>query len=98
MPSFGLRDRLARAIVLGDQAAGFDFTSDASRKTGLMLAGQVGRGWGRVREFLGVEVSTAGDAMDVRVLMTAARGRIQVFAFAFREPLFSLHVVAINPS
>jgi hypothetical protein len=35
-------------------------------------------------------VTTAGDAVDVRVLMTTRAGR-EVFAFAFSQALFSLH-------
>lgn len=61
-----------------------------------MLTHQVAGGGGRGGEFLRVEVPTASNAMDVRVLLTPTSRRIQVFAFAFREPLGSLHVAALN--
>jgi len=56
-----------------------------------MLADQL-LGRGRVgSELLGIEVPAAGDAVNVRLLLTGRAGRL-IFAFAFGEALFSLHL------
>ncbi len=55
-----------------------------------MLANQLlRRGWVG-RELRWIEVPTAGNAVNVRLLLPARAGR-QIFAFAFGEALLSLH-------
>jgi hypothetical protein len=64
---------------------------DTRWETRLVLADQL-LGCGRIRsELLWVEVPTAGDAVNVSLLLTA-RARRQIFAFAFGEALLSLHL------
>ena len=56
-----------------------------------MLADQL-LGRGRIGgELLRIEMPTAGDAVNVRRLLTARSGRL-IFAFAFGEALLSLHL------
>jgi len=66
-------------------------TINARWEARLMLADELlGRRWIRA-EFLWVQVSPAGNAVNVRLLLTARSGR-QFFAFAFGEALGSLHL------
>lgn len=55
-----------------------------------MLANERQGRWRCRAELFGVEVPTARDAMDVRLLLTRG-ARVQAFAFAFGEALGSLH-------
>jgi len=86
-----LGHRLAGAIVFGDQRPREDVAIDARGKARLVLADQL-LGRGRIRgELLRIEVTAAGDAVNVSLLLTARAWR-QFFAFAFGEALRSLHV------
>ena len=91
MPGGGLCDRLAGPIVIGDQRARQKVAIDTRREARLVLTDQLlGRGWIGGKLFR-IEVPTAGDAVNVRRLLTARPGRL-IFAFAFGEALLSLHL------
>ena len=92
MPGSGLLDRLTGAVVLGDQRARQHVAADAGGEARLMLADQLlGRGRARA-ELFRIEVPTASDAVNVLLLLLAARTRRQILAFAFGEALLSLHL------
>ena len=90
MPGGRLGDRFTGAVVLCDQGASQHVAIDASREARLMLANQLLCRRRLSRELRGIEVPTAGNAVDVRLLL-GPRARRQVFAFAFGEALLSLH-------
>lgn len=91
MPGSGLLNRLTGAVVLGNQAARNEVAIRTRGEARLMLTDQVlGRGR-RGRELLRVQVPTAGDAVNVRLLLSRARVRVLVLAFAFGETGFALH-------
>jgi len=91
MPGGGLLNRLPRPVMLRDQRPRQHVAIHAGGEARLVLANQL-LGGGRIgRELLGVKVPTAGDAVNVSLLLTARAGR-QIFAFAFGEALLSLHL------
>ncbi len=85
-------NRFTGAVVLGDQAARDEIAIRARREARLMVADQVLRRGRCGGELLRVQVPAAGDAVNVRLLITGARVRVLVFAFAFGEAGFSLHL------
>ncbi len=93
MPSGGLLNRLAAAVVVRNQAARNEVAIRARREARLVLTDQVLRRGRRGAELLRIQVAAAGDAVNVGLLLTAARvrARVLVFAFAFGEAGLSLH-------
>jgi hypothetical protein len=92
MPGGGLSDRFAGAVVIGDQRASQQVAIDARWEARLMLADQLLRR-GRIGgELLRIEVPTAGDAVNVRLLLLTTWAWRLSFDFAFGEALLSLHL------
>lgn len=89
MPGLGLLDRAVGAVVFGDEGARDDFAVYACREARLVLADEVLRGRRSGAEFFWIEVTAAGDAVNVRVLVRGCGSLL--FAFAFGQALLSLH-------
>lgn len=81
--------------MVGDQAARDHLAIDAGRETRLMIADQIIGRRRRSGELFGVQVATAGDAVNVSVLVGCAR-RLSL-ELAFGEALFSLHLGGTKP-
>ncbi len=77
--------------MLGDQRARHDVAIHAGWEARLVLADQLLGGRRVGAELFRIEMPTAGDAVNVRLLLTARAGR-QILAFAFGEALLSLHL------
>lgn len=92
MPGSGRFDRLPRAVMFGEQRLRPRLAAHARREARAVLARDQLRGH-RIFEFDRVEVPTAGDAMDVLLVVVlvglAAAGRSLLFPL--REPFFALH-------
>lgn len=92
MPRRGLLHRLPSPVVLRDQRPRQHVTINARWEARLVLANQLlgrGRAGG---ELGGIQMPTAGDAVNVRLMLMTARARREIFAFAFGEALLSLHL------
>ena len=84
-------DRLPSPVMIRNQRARQDIAIHTRGEARLVLADQL---LGRRRiggEFFRIEVPTAGDAVNVRLLLAARTGR-QIFAFAFGEAFLALHL------
>ena len=95
VPGRSLLNRFAGAVVLGDQTAREDFAIHTGGEARLVLADHLLGGRRRGGELFRIEVPTARDAVNVRVLV--GRARCGFFAFAFGDALFSLHCGGTKP-
>lgn len=91
MPRGGLLNRLTRAVMLRDQSPRQQIAIHARGEAGLVLADQLLRGWRIGGELRWIQMPTAGNAVNVPLMLLTARAGRQVFAFAFGEALLSLH-------